>query len=267
MQQAITLLTTELKLRGYSPRTLDAYTHALSAYFLFAKKAEYDPLLVRQYVERLQAEGKAAATVHQQLQAIHFYYRHVVGVHVERLRVAKRPQKLPVILSHEEVLRILTVITNPKHKLLVGLAYGAGMRVSEVVSLRVGDLDFGRGLINLRAAKGNKDRLTLLPERLADELLRIVNGRDSGDFVFGSERGGRLSARTAQKIFTNALARAGIRKAASFHSLRHSFATHLLESGTDVRYIQGLLGHNNIRTTQRYTQVTAPALRNIKSPL
>jgi len=237
MHEAIAQSVREMKLRGYSPRTIDAYTHALREYFLFARDTTYRAESVRRYVEKLQSAGKASSTIHQQLNAIHFYYHHIARVYTEPLRVAKRPQKLPVVLSHPEIVRLLMAITNPKHRLLIGLAYGAGLRVSEVVSLQVGDLDFDRGLIHLRAAKGNKDRLTLLPERLRPRLQEVAQHREPTDFVFTSERGGKLTTRTAQKIFATALQRAGIAKAASFHSLRHSFATHLLERGTDARYI------------------------------
>jgi site-specific recombinase XerD len=149
----------------------------------------------------------------------------------------------------------------------LSLAYGSGLRVSEVVALKVQDLDFEELTVLLKQAKGQKDRISVMPQGLIDDLKNLVAGKEKGDFVFASERGGKLTTRTAQKVFENALWLSGIKKDATFHSLRHSFATHLLENGTDVRYVQELLGHQNIRTTQRYTQVTNPKLKNIKSPL
>jgi len=172
-----------------------------------------------------------------------------------------------VVLSRSEIEKILQSVANRKHKLLLSLVYGAGLRVSEVVSLRVQDIDFDRELIHIKNAKGRKDRVTILPKKLVQEFQGLSQFCSGKDFVFCSNRGGRLSARTAQKIFEQALKNAGIKKDASFHSLRHSFATHLLENGTDVRYVQALLGHQNIRTTQYYTQVTNPSLRKIVSPL
>jgi site-specific recombinase XerD len=119
----------------------------------------------------------------------------------------------------------------------------------------------------LKDAKGKKDRMTIFPEKLKNNLIEIMTLRDKDDYVFESNRGGKLTEITAQKVFENALNKAKIQKDATFHSLRHSFATHLLENGVDVRYVQELLGHQNIRTTQIYTQVTNPAIRKIKSPL
>ena len=121
--------------------------------------------------------------------------------------------------------------------------------------------------IHLKNAKGKKDRITIFPEKIKKELRVLVMSKNPDDYVFISERGGKLSERTLQKIFEKALKRAGIKKDATFHSLRHSFATHLLENGVDVRYVQELLGHQSIRTTQIYTKVTNPSIKNIKSPL
>ena len=122
-------------------------------------------------------------------------------------------------------------------------------------------------IIHIKGAKGNKDRITILSEKLVQNIEKLISNKDLNDFVFASEHGGKLTERTAQKIFENALRVTGIKKEATFHSLRHSFATHLLENGVDVRYVQELLGHANIRTTQIYTKVTNPSLKKIKSPL
>jgi len=158
------------------------------------------------------------------------------------------------------------VTTNIKHKLLLSLAYGAGLRVSEVMDLKVKDINLDELTIHIKHAKGNKDRITIFPDKLRSSLGNITTVKQSNDYVFESERGGKLSTRTVQKSFKNALRKGGIKRDATFHSLRHSFATHLLENGVDIRYVQELLGHSNIRTTQLYTQVTNPNLRNIKSP-
>lgn len=139
--------------------------------------------------------------------------------------------------------------------------------IGEVINLKVKDIDLNELTIHLKWAKGKKDRITIIPEKLKTSIQNLIAGNKSNDFVFKSERGGKLSTRTAQKVFSNAMKKAGIKKTATFHSLRHSFATHLLENGVDVRYVQELLGHANIRTTQVYTKVTNPKLKNIKSPL
>lgn len=162
---------------------------------------------------------------------------------------------------------ILQAPKNSKHRLLLALAYGAGLRVSEVVDLRVGDLDLPALMIHIKQGKGQKDRISVVPDTLVNDLRNLIAGKGAREYVFASERGGKLTTRTAQKVFETALHLSEIKKDATFHSLRHSFATHLLENGVDIRYVQELLGHQNIRTTQQYTHVTNPKLRNIKSPL
>ena len=183
------------------------------------------------------------------------------------IRGAKKNKSLPVVLSRPEIEKLLEVTGNTKHRLLLSLAYGAGLRVSEVINLKVSDIDPGELTVHIKLAKGKKDRITISPERLVSDIQNLIAGKDKNDFVFSSERGGNLTTRTAQKVFENSLKKAKVSKEATFHSLRHSFATHLLENGVDVRYVQELLGHQNIRTTQLYTQVTNPKLKNIKSPL
>lgn len=202
------------------------------------------------------------------LNAIKFYYRNVVkNPQKIEIQSAKRPKSLPTVLSRSEITKILESLKNVKHKLLLSLAYGAGLRVSEIVVLKVQDFDFEELTVHIKQAKGQKDRISVIPASLIDGLKNLIAGKNKNDLVFASERGGKLTTRTAQKVFENALRDSGIKKDATFHSLRHSFATHLLENGTDVRFVQELLGHQNIRTTQIYTHVTNPKLKNIKSPL
>lgn len=141
------------------------------------------------------------------------------------------------------------------------------MRVGEVAKLKAKDLDIEELVIYIKEGKGRKDRISILPETLIKELQTLLISKDGDDFLFESNRGAKLTTASMQKMFYKSLKLAEINKKASFHSLRHSFATHLLENGTDLRYVQKLLGHRNIRTTQGYTQVTNPTLKNIKSPL
>lgn len=183
------------------------------------------------------------------------------------IRFSKRNLKLPVILSKNEIIGILNNIKNKKHKLILFLAYSSGLRVSELRDMHVKDVDLENLVIHIKNAKGKKDRITVLSEKIVKPLSQLISFKDKNDIVFETERGGKYSTRTLQKIFSDNLKKSGIKKDATFHSLRHSFATHLLENGTDIRYVQELLGHNNIRTTQIYTYVTNPNIRNIKSPL
>jgi len=180
---------------------------------------------------------------------------------------ARRHKKLPVVLSREEISKIIDATKNSKHKMMISLAYGAGLRVGEVIKIQAKDLNLNELTLLISEAKGGKDRISVLPEKLRNDLQNMVAGKAGDQYLFESERGGKLTTRTAQVVFARSLKLAGILKAATFHSLRHSFATHLLENGVDVRYIQKLLGHASITTTQLYTKVTNPLLRKIRSPL
>jgi len=270
MQQILQKVERELKLRNYSSKTIKAYLFCVREYLKY-KKTDFDRLNeenIKDYLLQMQDRGKASQTINLHLNAIKYLYRYVLkNDHKISIKFAKRSQKLPVVLSREEISLIVNSISNLKHKMIISLAYGAGLRISEVQNLKISDLDIAEKIIHIKNAKGNKDRITVLPEKLVADLNKILNYHKPNDLLFESERGGKLSTRTLEKIFENALKKSGCTKPATFHSLRHSFATHLLENGVDVRYVQELLGHANIRTTQIYTHVTNPSLRNIKSPL
>lgn len=260
----------ELVLRGLSPRTVRAYVSCVRIFLLYEEfdYTRIDVEKIRNFLLFRIEQGLSPQSANLYLHAIRFFYRHVMHqVQPIPLRFLKRPQRLPVVLSHEEIFRIFDACSNRKHRLLLALAYGAGLRVSEVLNLRVQDLRLDEGLIFVSQGKGSKDRMTLFPEKMKNDFGPFLAFHSINSFVFESARGGKLSTRTAQKIFAKALFKAGIFKPASFHSLRHSFATHLLENGVDIRYVQALLGHSSIRTTERYTRVQNHALLNIRSPL
>jgi len=260
----------ELEIRKYSLQTKKTYLRLLTNYFQFKKVnlEKFEEENIKNFLQILVRKNSSSSLINQAINAIQFFYREVI--HTPRkvhFRYAKKPQKLPVVLTHNEIEKILENISNGKHRLIISLSYGSGLRISEARDLKVQDLDFENLTIHPKGAKGGKDRLTVFPEKLKTHLQNQIAGKNSDEFIFESNRGGKLSERSLQKVFKQALQRSEIRKAATFHSLRHSFATHLLENGTDVRYVQELLGHKNIRTTQIYTRVTNPKLRNIKSPL
>jgi integrase/recombinase XerD len=263
-------LENELKLRNYSPKTIRSYRSCVSEY-LRAKQEKLDSVdidFIKEYLLSIVNKGMSSQTTNQNLQAINFFCWNVLKYHGKiDIKLDKTPSKLPIVLSRDEIQAILKAIVNEKHKLMVALAYSGGLRVSEVINLKIRDVNLSELTIHIKGAKGNKDRITILPEKLIGDIEGIIFRKNNNDYVFASERGGNLTERTAQKVFAQALKKTGIQKDATFHSLRHSFATHLLENGVDVRYVQELLGHQNIRTTQLYTKVTNPALRNIKSPL
>lgn len=270
MKDQLRKLERELDIRNYSPKTKIAYLRSVKDYFSF-KKSHLDDLdidNIKSFLETKTKEGVSPTTRNMALSSIKFFYCNVLDKTEKiNIRSAKKPKTLPVVLSKSEIKEILNNISNLKHRLLISVAYGGGLRVSEVVQLRVRDLNIDESTIHLRQAKGKKDRVTILPNSLQKDLQKTILTKNLDDVLFESERGGPLSTRTVQKTFENSLKKADIKKRATFHSLRHSFATHLLEDGVDIRYVQELLGHQNIRTTQRYTQVTNPALRNIRSPL
>ena len=270
LEQAFQEMERTLTLRNYSRATKKSYVGCLRRY-LKAHPQEVnnpDKKSIEDFLLGLFDSGSSAQTVQSYLHAIQFFYREVVGVRIDlNINTPKRPTRLPVTLSRAEIERVLQSIINEKHRTMVALAYGAGLRVSELTDLRAGSVNFEEGILYVYQGKGQKDRITLLPDVLTSELKKRVDGKCHDDYLFESERGGRLSTRSIQLVFERALKNAGIKKPATFHSLRHSFATHILERGTDLRFIQKLLGHSNIRTTQRYTHVSTASLRAIKSPL
>jgi len=270
MQQILNNIEQELKLRNYSPKTRKSYLKCIRDYFLFIKKdyLKINKDRIKKFLLLKQEKNYAPQTINLYLNAIKFYYREIVRSPILiDLKFAKINRRLPVVLSREEINLIISCLNNKQHKLIISLAYGSGLRVSEVVDLKTKDIDLAQLLIHIKQSKGKQDRITILPKSISKEIGKILALKDKNDYVFETQRGGKYSVRTPQLIFFNALKKSGIKKDATFHSLRHSFATHLLENGTDVRYIQKLLGHKNIRTTQIYTQVTNPQLQNIKSPL
>lgn len=220
--------------------------------------------------------GKSLAT-HRQ--AILFYFREIRGqfpnLHFPKL---KKELHLPEVLSLDDLLQIFNTLKNPKHKMMIKLAYSAGLRVSEVVSIKISDLDLQRKMIRIKQAKGKKDRYSLLASTITNELDYYLKersqnlflsdrGHSSNPFLFPNRSNGHITIRTAEKIFEQAKQKVGILKDVSFHSLRHAFATHLLEQGTDLRIIQTLLGHESIRTTQIYTKVSTTRIQNVTSPI
>ena len=259
-----------LKLRNYSHKTCKAYLRFIKEYILFSQKQNIrdKQTAIEEFLLEMQNRGLSPQTINLALYAIKFLYLEVLKDHQKiDLKFAKKNKSLPVVLSRSEIQNILSVTRNAKHRMMLTLAYACGLRVSEIVNLKVRDLDISELIVHVKAAKGKKDRISVLPEKLQNDLKNMVAGKFSTDYLFESNREGKLTTTSLQKVFRESLKKSGIKKTATFHSLRHSFATHLLENGTDVRYVQALLGHTNIRTTQIYTHVTNPSLKNIKSPL
>lgn len=194
--------------------------------------------------------------------ALKFFHENVLDAKFdEKLPLARKSLKLPVVLSKEEVNRMIGSTNNLKHKLIIMFLYYAGLRLDEARNLGWEDIDFDRETIHLKTAKGDKERVVFLHEKLVD-LLRMCGTKETGP-VFISQRDGKYNKRTIQQIIKSASKKAGIRKNVTPHTLRHSFATHLLEGGADIRHIQQLLGHKDLKTTQIYTHVANKDIKKL----
>jgi len=269
-QDPMVKLRQEMRLRKFSPRTIKSYLMYVEACLRFVLKSprEVDGADVRNYLDNLAQTGKSASTLNTAYSALQFYFGKILYrkffVNIPR---AKKPHTLPEVLSKEEIRRMIDVTANPKHKCMIQILYGTGVRVGELVRLRMRDIDFDRNCIRVVQGKGAKDRQGLLPKSIRELLERQKSVKQPTDFLFTSYDGGRLTEATIQKVVRSAAQFAGIQKEVTPHTIRHSFATHLLEAGTDIRYIQELLGHAKLATTQIYTKVSSQSLGAIKSPL
>ncbi len=265
-------LKRDLLSRRCSPRTIKSYLHYNEDFLRFTKKS---PMCVsnsdvRDYLCYLvEKRNVSASTLNVAINALKCYYGNVLKrgfiYEVER---PKKDRRLPVVLNQGEISSILSVVSNLKHKLMLMLMYSAGLRVSEVVKLRPADIDFQRKLIHVKGGKGRKDRYTILSDVAVKILHEYLKEYGESKYLFPSQdREKHLTTRSVEKIFSDACKKAGVKKNATAHSLRHSFATHLLESGVDLRYIQELLGHKSSKTTEVYTHVSNKELSKIKNPL
>ena len=265
-------LKRELLSRKYSYKTVKGYLYYNRDFLNFIDKNPFDiqESDIKNYLLYLAEEKQSAtSTLNQAINALKFYY----GTMLKRKFVyeVKRPRKdkkLPVILSQEDVAKILSSVDNLKHKTLLMLVYSAGLRVGEVVKLKPEDIDSKRMLVFLKGSKGKKDRYTLLSETTLKTLREYWKEYKPTKWLFpGPDKERYITIRTAQRVFEMACEKALIKKDVTIHSLRHSFATHLLENGTDLRYIQELLGHKSSKTTEIYTHVSNKALMKIRNPL
>jgi integrase/recombinase XerD len=262
----------ELRLRNYARRTQRAYMGHIGRFLGHIEKDpnRIEPGDARTYLVSLLDRGVSRAYQDQAVSAIRFLVHEVLkrpnlDADVPRPR---KERKLPAVLNVAETREFPGAVANPKHRALLMLIYSAGLRVSEAVRLRPEDLDLGRHLVHVRGGKGRKDRYTLLSDVAATAIAEYRALYPTAVWLFPGARPDRpISARSVQKVVTTVRCVAGIQKRLTPHTLRHTFATHLLESGTDIRYIQELLGHNSTRTIEIYTHVTERTLSRIRSPL
>jgi integrase/recombinase XerD len=262
----------DMRVRNYSPRTIDNYVLRVMQFVSFFMRPPTELGLehIREYQVFLVEQLKVSWQVfNQTVCALRFFYGKTLGVDwdIERIAYQKRARKLPVILARAEVGKLLGALENLKHRTLLATAYACGLRVSEVVHLRVTDIDSQRMIVRVHQGKGRKDRETILSERLLGQLRDYYREYRPKQWLFEGRTSGRpLGAATAEVVFRSALAKSGLKKPVRFHSLRHGFATHLLEDGVDIRRVQLLLGHTSLITTQMYLHVSHDFLRRTKSP-
>jgi site-specific recombinase XerD len=258
-----------LRALKYSRKTSQRYVSIAECYVRFLdvpleKSSSADITRFLAFLEH--NRDSSASTINQAISALRFLYSKVLGKETFLTRRPKADRRLPGILSRDEAMRIVMAPRNIKHRSLLVLAYSAGLRVSEIASLRVDDIDVARGVILVRKGKGRKDRYTILSTKAKSLLDTYLDLYKPQEWLFEGQNGGHLSTRSIQEVFVRAKNKLGITKNVSIHSLRHSFATHLLEDGTDIRYIQELLGHANAKTTQIYTHVARKDFLRIRSP-
>lgn len=263
----------KLETRKYSLNTAKTYISMFEKFLNYYKDEEnllaINEDMILKYVQHLVHSGLSDSYVNQSINAIKFYYE-IVKEMPNRFYAIDRPipkDPLPKILSKEDISKMIATIKNVKHKCLVSLLYSSGLRRTELLNLKIEDIDSARMTIRVVEGKGKKDRYTILSERLVSDLRIYYKINRPVKYLFEGAYGNQYSATSLAKIIKRAARNANIRKTVTPHTLRHSFATHLLEAGTDLRTIQTLLGHNSLETTQMYTYVANSSLQNIKNPL
>ena len=263
-----------LLLKAYSPNTIKTYCNEFSQLLYLLKGTSVDmltPERLRSYFLYCVTKLKLSENqIHSRINAIKFYFEQVL--HREKLFFEEipRPKKksiLPKVISKNDIVKIFSQVDNPKHSLMLKLCYGMGLRVSEIVNLKITNIDSQRMLVHIEAAKGKKDRYVPLPVSILDDLRNYYRAYRPKAYLFEGQYGGQYAVRSVQAVFKNVMRKAKINKSVGIHGLRHSYATHLLECGTDMVFIQKLLGHKDIKTTEIYAKVSNRQLGKIKSPL
>jgi integrase/recombinase XerD len=265
---AIKKIEMEIKLRGFSSQTSKMYKLYNRQFLEFVKKSPQDVVEddVKLFISEKMGNGLNARSISLIKSALLFYYNEVLGRKFD-IKTPKIKKSVPVVLTKEQIERLFGVVHNAKHKLLLKLYYSSGLRLSEAIVLRKKDFDFDSNVLWVRDGKGGKDRMTILAQSLSDDLRVFCEFKKENDFVFTNQKGDPMSARNVQMVLEKARVKAEISADVHIHTLRHSFATHLLEAGVDIRKIQELLGHSDLSTTQIYTKVSNEELKKVRSPL
>ena len=262
----------KLEIRKYAANTVKSYVHHFERFINHYQEIEPRDITeneVRFYLQKLVQEGRSNSYINQAVNSIKFYFESVMGM-PNRFYAIERPRKrqqLPKVLSKQEVHALIENTNNLKHKCIVSLLYSAGLRRSELLNLKLDDIDGKRMLISIKGGKGNKDRMTVLSPTLLKDLRLYYKEYRPRVYLFEGPRNRPYTASSVLKLISNAARRAAIPKKVTPHMLRHSFATHLLEDGVDIRHIQLLLGHNSTKTTEIYTHVAETSFKDIKDLL
>ncbi len=260
-------LETEIKISKLSGYTLRNYLDFNKQLLEHAKKLpdQIDSQEIKNFLAD-KMNNRASASTILFLSSIRFAYSNILGKDPTlSIKRPKKENKIPVVLTKEEVLRLFDSTENLKSNLMLQLLYSSGLRVSELVSLKKENLDFNENMGWVRSGKGKKDRMFILSQKLSKKLQKFISKHADWNYIFSKNN--PLTTRNIQKIVQNTAKKAGINKGVHCHTLRHSFATHLLENGVDIRKIQILLGHSSLSTTERYTHVSSTELKKVKSPL
>lgn len=264
------LIRKKSMLRGLSPRTIKTYTYVVNSFLRKYHKAAFE--VTKNDIEKhcllLLEQNSCGNTINVHLNALKFFYEECLGRKLTvNIRYYKVPRNLPEFLTQEETIKLLNAITNQKHLLMITLMYSAGLRVSELLNLKVKDLHLNEAYGWVRQGKGKKDRVFIIAEKLKRELASWTNNLFPENYIFSNYNAQQMSSQTIRKIISSAAKQAGISKRIHPHTLRHSFATHLIENGYAVTEVQPLLGHSSIDTTMIYLHMASPQLLKVKSPL
>lgn len=271
--KGIDLVRRYLEEKRYSKRTIMSYLAHLELFFKYFH--EKDPLDINEedisgFIEHhIIGLGYSASYQNLIISAVKMYYSLYGGrrMNLDSFERPRRSRALPKVFSKEEVMQIFSATRNNKHKMILWLIYSCGLRRGEAINIKLTDLDTDRGILHIREGKGNVDRMVPIPQKVWEKIRTYINGYKPVTYLFEGQAGGRYSVESVYSVFKQSLRRAGIKKDVGVHCLRHSYATHLHESGLDIRYIQELLGHKSTRTTEIYTHVSRRNLFAIRSPI
>lgn len=271
MNKIINQLQTELKIRGYSDKTIKSYTIHTKLFLNYLQKNNtninnIDENNIKQYIAYLMDNQSKPRTIALKLSAINFLLKEILNKQIKEVKPPKASKSLPEVLSKEEIKKLIQSAPTEKTRLIIKLLYSCGLRVSELTNLKKKNINLNEKSCWIRKGKGSKDRFIPLPNILLNEIKNQIKKTDS-EYLFSKKDKTKLSTRNIQKIIKNTSKKANINKDVTPHKLRHSYATHLLDEGTDIRLIQELLGHASISTTQIYTHVSKEQLKKIKSPI